>query len=257
DPNDPVDVEAARRVDALWNRAFLNPILESSYPADLVQDVAQYGLAEVIQDGDLAIIGSPIDFLGVNHYHDDGVSGHPSTAPDEREFKPTSRPTSSSMVGSEYVTFPLRGFPRTAMGWEVHPEGLHTLLVRLGHEYPTLPPLYVTENGAAYEDVVSSDGAVHDTERESYVVQHIGAVGDAIADGADVRGYFVWSLLDNFEWAWGYGKRFGVVRVDYDTQERIIKDSGLHYARIIARANAQARDVVRDGRAASPTAAAQ
>jgi len=112
--------------------------------------------------------------------------------------------------------------------------------VRLGTEYPTLPPLYITENGAAYDDVVSSDGAVHDTERESYIVQHIGAVGDAINDGADVRGYFVWSLLDNFEWAWGYGKRFGVVRVDYDTQERIIKDSGLHYSRIIARAKAQA-----------------
>jgi beta-glucosidase len=247
DASDPVDVEAARRVDALWNRAFLNPILESSYPADLLQDVADYGLADVIQDGDLDIIGAPIDFLGVNHYHDDAVSGHPTTAVGEREFKPTSRPTSSSLVGSEYVTFPLRGLPRTAMGWEVNPAGLHRLLVRLGHEYPTLPPLYVTENGAAYEDVVSSDGAVHDSERESYVVQHIGAVGDAIADGADVRGYFVWSLLDNFEWAWGYGKRFGVVRVDYDTQERIIKDSGLRYAKIIAGAKAQAGSSPSDG----------
>jgi beta-glucosidase len=257
DANDPVDIEAARRVDALWNRAFLNPILESEYPADLLQDVAGFGFEAVVQDGDLDIIGVPIDFLGVNHYHDDCVSGHPTTVADEREFKPTDRPTSSSLVGSEYITFPLRGLPRTAMGWEVNPAGLHTLLVRLGHEYPSLPPLYITENGAAYEDVVSSDGAVHDTERESYVVQHIGAVGDAIADGADVRGYFVWSLLDNFEWAWGYGKRFGVVRVDYDTQERIIKDSGLHYAQIIARAKAKADDSLRDDRRASTQAVAQ
>ncbi|HEX4444252.1 MAG TPA: GH1 family beta-glucosidase [Galbitalea sp.] len=234
DPTDPIDIEAARRVDALWNRAFLNPILVGSYPDDLLEDVRDYGLAEVIQPGDLEIIAAPIDFLGVNHYHDDSVSGHPATDPDEREFKPTDRPTSSSLVGSEYVSFPLRGLPRTAMGWEVNPAGLHTLLVRLGHEYPSLPPLYITENGAAYEDTVTPDGAVHDAERASYVLQHIGAVADAIADGANVRGYFVWSLLDNFEWAWGYGKRFGIVHVDYDSQERIIKDSGLGYAELIA-----------------------
>ena len=234
DPTDPVDIEAARRVDALWNRAFLNPILVGSYPDDLLEDVRDYGLAEVIQPGDLELIAAPIDFLGVNHYHDDSVSGHPATDPDEREFKPTDRPTSSSLVGSEYVSFPLRGLPRTAMGWEVNPAGLRTLLVRLGHEYPSLPPLYITENGAAYVDTVTPDGAVHDVERDSYIQQHIGAVADAIADGADVRGYFVWSLLDNFEWAWGYGKRFGIVHVDYDSQERIIKDSGLRYAELIA-----------------------
>ena len=205
---------------------------------DLLDDVRDYGLAEVVRPGDLEVISAPIDFLGVNHYHDDCVSGYPSNAPDEREFKPTDRPTRASLVGSEYISFPLRGLPRTAMGWEVNPAGLHTLLVRLGREYENLPPLYVTENGAAYEDVVTDDGAVHDSDRASYVEQHIGAVGDAIADGADVRGYFAWSLLDNFEWAWGYGKRFGVVHVDYDSQERIIKDSGLQYARIIAKANA-------------------
>jgi beta-glucosidase len=234
DPNDPVDVDAARRVDGIWNRAFLNPILEGSYPEDLLEDVKDYGLAEVIQDGDLEIISAPVDFLGVNHYHDDAVSGHPSNVEGEREFKPTDRPTSSSLVGSEHVTFPLRGLPRTAMGWEVNPDGLRTLLVRLGKEYPTLPPLYITENGAAYDDAVSAEGAVHDTERTSYVLSHIGAVNQALADGADVRGYFVWSLLDNFEWAWGYGKRFGIVRVDYDTQFRTIKDSGLAFAQVIA-----------------------
>ncbi|WP_426515658.1 GH1 family beta-glucosidase [Diaminobutyricibacter sp. McL0618] len=234
DPNDPVDVDAARRVDGIWNRAFLNPILEGSYPEDLLEDVKDYGLAEVIQDGDLEIISAPVDFLGVNHYHDDAVSGHPSNVEGEREFKPTDRPTSSSLVGSEHVTFPLRGLPRTAMGWEVNPDGLRTLLVRLGKEYPTLPPLYITENGAAYDDAVSAEGAVHDAERTSYVLSHIEAVNQALADGADVRGYFVWSLLDNFEWAWGYGKRFGIVRVDYDTQLRTIKDSGLAFAQVIA-----------------------
>jgi len=246
DASDPIDVDAARRVDALWNRAFLDPILEGSYPDDLIQDVGGLGLSAVIQPGDLEIIHQPIDFLGVNHYHDDAVSGHPSTVElsaveGEREFKPTDRPTSSAVVGSEWVSFPLRGLPRTAMGWEVNPDGLRKLLVRLGHAYPsTLPPLFVTENGAAYEDVVSDDGAVHDVERAAYITDHIAAVGAAIDEGADVRGYFVWSLLDNFEWAWGYGKRFGVIRVDYDTLERTIKDSGLQYARILAGSRASA-----------------
>jgi beta-glucosidase len=116
----------------------------------------------------------------------------------------------------------------------VHPDGLRHLLVRLGHEYPNLPPLYMTENGAAYDDVVSPDGAVHDPERAAFILAHVSAVAEAIAEGADVRGYFVWSLLDNFEWAWGYDKRFGIVRVDYETQERTIKDSGRAFAAVFA-----------------------
>jgi beta-glucosidase len=234
DPGDPVDLEAARRLDALTNRMYLDPILRGSYPADLLEDVAEYGLAELVLDGDLAVIAAPIDFLGVNHYHDDNVSGHPLPADAEPGLVPTDRPTSSPFIGSEYVTFPTRRLPRTAMGWEVNPLGLRRLLVRLGKEYDGLPPLYVTENGAAYDDVVSDDGSVHDVERTGYIVDHIRAVGDAIALGADIRGYFVWSLLDNFEWAWGYNKRFGIVRVDYDTQLRTIKDSGREYARIIS-----------------------
>ncbi|WP_354567815.1 GH1 family beta-glucosidase [Glaciihabitans sp. UYNi722] len=244
DPADLVDLEAARRVDALWNRAFLDPVLRGEYPADLLQDVGALGLSEVIREGDLEMIGQPIDFLGVNHYHDDSVSGHPSTVEGEREFKPTERPTGSSLVGSEYVTFPLRGLPRTAMGWEVNPSGLRTLLVRLGEEYSALPALYVTENGAAYDDVVSDDGAIHDAERAGFIVDHVAAVNAAVQAGADVRGYFVWSLLDNFEWAWGYGKRFGVIRVDYDSQKRTMKDSGLAYARILAAAGEDARGPV-------------
>jgi beta-glucosidase len=233
DPTDPVDLDAARRIDAVWNRMFLEPILLSAYPADLLDDVAGLGLDELILDGDLETIGAPIDFLGVNHYHDDNVSGHPLPEGTPGGLTPTPREKSSPMVGSEFVTFPPRNLPLTAMGWEVHPEGLHTLLVRLGKEYPTLPPLYITENGAAYDDEVAPDGAIHDVERTSYIESHIQAVSDAVRDGADIRGYFVWSFLDNFEWAWGYNKRFGIVRVDYDTQVRTIKDSGKAYARII------------------------
>jgi beta-glucosidase len=234
DQADPVDLEAARRIDGLWNRMFLEPLLLSKYPEDVLADVAGLGLAESIEDGDLEIIGAPLDFLGVNHYHDDNVSGHPLPADHPAGLAPNDRPTGSLFVGSEYVTFPSRHLPQTAMGWEVNPTGLHKLLLRLGQEYPTLPPLYVTENGAAYVDEVAADGGIRDIERTQYIHNHIEQVGRAIADGADVRGYFVWSLLDNFEWAWGYNKRFGIVRVDYDTQERTIKDSGLAYAALIA-----------------------
>jgi beta-glucosidase len=234
DPTDPVDLDAARRIDALWNRMFLEPILLSKYPDDLLRDVAGLGLDAAIRPGDLELIGQPIDFLGVNHYHDDNVSGHPLPAGTPPGLTATTRPTASPFVGSEHVTFPSRDLPRTAMGWEVNPGGLRSLLVRLGEQYPTLPPLYVTENGAAYDgDVVGDDGLVHDAERTAYIRHHIEAVSDAIADGADVRGYFVWSLLDNFEWAWGFGKRFGIVHVDYETQVRTVKDSGLAYSRII------------------------
>jgi beta-glucosidase len=233
-PADPVDVEAARRVDALANRMYLEPILLSRYPTDLLEDVRDYGLAELVHAGDLELLGSPIDFLGVNYYHDDNVSGHPLPAGSRPNLTPTTRQKSSPFVGSEYVTFPPRDLPRTAMDWEVNPDGLRALLVRLGRQYPTLPPLYVTENGGAYNgDTVDEDGHVHDPDRTAYILQHIQAVADAVADGADVRGYFLWSFLDNFEWAWGYHKRFGIVYVDYETQVRTVKDSGLAYSRFI------------------------
>jgi len=239
DPADPVDREAARRIDGLWNRMYLEPLLLGSYPADVLHDVRDYRFDELVHDGDLATIAQPLDFLGVNHYHDDNVSGHPQAADAAPAVVPTARPTASPFVGSEYVTFPSRHLPTTAMGWEVNPDGLRALLVRLTRDYPTLPPLYITENGAAYDDVVAEDGRVHDTDREAYILAHIDAVGRAIDEGADVRGYFVWSLLDNFEWAWGYAKRFGIVRVDYESQVRTVKDSGRAFARVIAAARAE------------------
>jgi beta-glucosidase len=212
---------------------FLEPLLLGAYPADLLEDVAGLGLAEVVQEGDLEVIAAPIDFLGVNHYHDDNVSGHPLPPESAAYVEPTARPKASPMVGSEFVTFPSRELPRTAMGWEVNPGGLRTLLTRLTAEYPTLPPLYVTENGAAYDDTVEADGSINDVERTEYIAAHLQAIAEAIGDGADVRGYFVWSFLDNFEWAWGYNKRFGIVRVDYETQERTVKASGRYYAQTI------------------------
>ncbi len=130
-PADPVDREAARRIDALWNRMYLDPILRGGYPADLLEDVGHLGLNAVIQDGDAALIAQPIDFLGVNHYHDDNVSGHPLAAGEPQALVPTNSPKASPFVGSEYVTFPTRNLPRTAMGWEVNPQGLRVLLNRL------------------------------------------------------------------------------------------------------------------------------
>src|SRR6267142_5057618 len=176
-PGDPVDIEASRRVDALFNRMYLEPVLLSRYPADLLEDVHDDGLAELIQGDDLQLVGAPIDFLGVNYYHDDNVSGHPLPEGARHNLAPTTRAKSSPFVGSEYVTFPSRDLPRTAMDWEVNPDGLRALLVRLGREYPHLPPLYVTENGGAYGgDVVGEDGRVHDPERAAYIKHHVKAV---------------------------------------------------------------------------------
>ena len=236
DSQDPVDLDAARRFDSLQNRIFLDPILRGSYPEDSLRDLAPFGLQDVIRPGDLEIISAPLDFLGVNHYHDDLISGHADAAGSDGHSGGAERPTASPWIGSEDIAFPSRGLPRTAMGWEVNPEGLRTLLVRLGEESPSLPPLYITENGAAYEDTVDAGGAVHDEDRTRFILDHVAAVGQAIDQGADVRGYFVWSLLDNFEWSWGYGKRFGIVRVDYGSFERTVKDSGKAYAGLIAAA---------------------
>src|SRR5206468_3269420 len=158
------DREAARRIDGLWNRMYLEPPLLGAYPSDVLQDVRAFRFDELVHDGDLDAIAQPPDFLGVNHYHDDTDSGHPQRDGEPPAVVPTARPTSAPFVGSEYVTFPSRRLPTTAMGWEVNPDGLRGLLVRLTRDYPTLPPLYITENGAAYDDVVAEDGRVHDTD---------------------------------------------------------------------------------------------
>ena len=161
----------------------------------------------------------------MNHYHDDNVQRASAACGSPPALPPTDKPTSSPFPGSEYVTFPSRDLPRTAMGWEVNPDGLRTCSCASAAEYPTLPPLYVTENGSAYDDEVGRTAGARRGARR-LPRRHFAAVAEAIADGADVRGYFVWSLLDNFEWAWGYEKRFGIVHVDYDTQERTVRTAG-------------------------------
>lgn len=253
DPAVDADLDAARRVDGQFNRWFLDPIFRAEYPADIVADIRAVDPEAVqrweaaVRPGDLATIATALDSLGVNYYHGEFVGGTaPLVAPGGGDA-PTDRQTASPFPSHEGIFWHDRGLPRTAMNWEVQPDGLTQLLRRVWDEYarPAGTTLYVTENGAAYDDELTLEEGqprVHDTDRAAFLEAHLGAILDAADAGVDVRGYFYWSLLDNFEWAWGYEKRFGIVRVDYDTQERVIKDSGLLYSRIIgARALDDAR----------------
>ncbi|CAN5125468.1 GH1 family beta-glucosidase [soil metagenome] len=227
---DPTLTDAARRIDALANRSFTGPMLRGSYPADLIADTASVTDWGFVGDGDLAQIHQPLDVLGVNYYSTatvrtwDGVS--PRVAADGH------RPAAGSpWPGADMIEFLPQPGPQTAMGWNIAPDGFETLLVSLGEQFPDLP-LMITENGAAFADEVSPDGQVHDGARVDYLRRHLTAVHRALTRGVDIRGYLVWSLLDNFEWSWGYEKRFGVVRVDYDTLERTVKDSGHWFAQL-------------------------
>ena len=205
----PEDEAAAYRVDGEGNRWFLDPIFRGSYPPDLLDRTELLG--PVLQDGDLETIAAPLDFLGVNNYFRFVVGAGPN--------------------GPQFVANPEA--QHTDMGWEVHPDGLYKLLVRVATDYAP-PAIYVTENGAAFGDVRVHDGAVHDPERTAYLETYIDAVGRATAEGAPVKGYFVWSFLDNFEWGHGYSKRFGIVYIDYPTLERVPKDSFYWYRDLIA-----------------------
>jgi beta-glucosidase len=226
EPADPTlasDVDAARRIDGLQNRIFLDPVLRGEYPLDLLSDLAPYGLADHIHPGDLALISAPIDLLGVNYYRAHTVTGATqATANGPSEW-----------VGAEPVEFLSRGLPRTDSGWEVQAPGLVDVLVRLHQEYPPIP-LHITENGAAYRDTVDPDGQIRDHQRIAFLDAHLRAAHTAIQHGVDLRGYFYWSLLDNFEWAEGYAKRFGIIHVDFTSQHRTPKQSARWYAQVIA-----------------------
>jgi beta-glucosidase len=219
----PADLNAARRIDGLLNRVFFDPVLRGEYPADVLADTARVTDWSFVRDGDLAIISEPIDALGVNYYQPDLVGAAPPDAPGPAQPYPT---------GGEVAFYPTPG-PVTDMGWPIDPTGLHEMLVRVTRDYGPIP-IYITENGAAFPDQVAEDGRVHDPERIDYLHQHLMAAHRAMADGVDLRGYFAWSLLDNFEWAYGYAKRFGLIHVDYDTQTRTPKDSALWYRDVIA-----------------------
>ncbi|WP_078876629.1 family 1 glycosylhydrolase [Streptomyces sp. 150FB] len=235
----PEDLDARRRIDALANRIFTGPMLAGAYPADLFADTARLTDWSFVQDGDTAAIRRPLDSLGINYYTPTVVSAAPTPAkakvrdPDaERRDGHGHGPTGHSpWPGADRVAFHQPPGERTEMGWSVDPSGLYDVLMRYSREAPKLP-LVVTENGAAYADQPTADGAVHDPDRISYLHGHLSAVHRALTDGADVRGYFLWSLLDNFEWAYGYTKRFGAVHVDYETQSRTPKSSAHWYARL-------------------------
>ncbi|MEU5904704.1 GH1 family beta-glucosidase [Micromonospora sp. NPDC047527] len=224
----PGDVDAARRIDGLANRFFLDPLLKGAYPEDLVADLAGVTDFGHVHDGDLATISSPLDVVGVNYY-----SRHVVAAPIEGEQPEKYWRAPSCWPGSEDVRFVTRGFPVTDMNWEIDAPGLLETLRRVHEEYTDLP-LYVTENGSAFVDTVV-DGEVDDVDRLAYFDAHLRASHAAIEAGVPLRGYFAWSLMDNFEWAWGYTKRFGMIHVDYDSQVRIPKSSARWYAEVIRR----------------------
>jgi beta-glucosidase len=211
----PDDLAAAARYDANSNRLFLDPVLLGRYPDAVHALYDRHGLAALVRPGDEATIAAPIDFLAVNHYQRVLVAADPA----------------DPHLGA-------RGTPAepatTALGWSVIPEALRDVLQRVARDYPPIP-LYVTENGAAYDDHVDPSGEVRDMERVAYLRGYLGAAADAIAGGVDLRGYFCWSLMDNFEWGEGYRSRFGLVYVDYRTQRRIPKASARWYRDLIAR----------------------
>ncbi|MGP3534135.1 GH1 family beta-glucosidase [Microbacterium sp. RD1] len=228
---DDTSEEAIERIDALAHRSFLDPLLHGRLNERLVRDTAVVTDWSFVHDGDLEDIQQPIDVLGVNYYYTTGVRMWDGRS--ERSVDDGHRAAAGSpWPGSEHVEFIPPAGERTAMGWGISPDGLEHLLVSLAQEFPDLR-LMVTENGAAFDDV-EVDGRVHDRQRVDYLARHFWAAERALARGADLRGYLVWSLLDNFEWGWGFGKRFGIVRVDYETQRRIVKDSGRWLAALIA-----------------------
>lgn len=208
--------DAARRIDGLMNRWFLDPVLLGRYPEDVLRDVEAVGGTDVIRDEDLAVISAPLDFLGINYYSRHVVAAGP-------------------WPGSAQVDFVSRDWPKTASGWDIDAAGLAEVLTRVGRDYPPVP-IFITENGAAFDDVMV-DGRVDDLDRVDFIEDHLGAVADAVDAGVDVRGYFAWSLLDNFEWAEGYAKRFGIVHVDFETQERTPKASARWFSDVARRSS--------------------
>jgi beta-glucosidase len=223
------DQAAAFKVDGLQNRIWLEPLFHGEYPTDVREFTSAVTDWSYVRDGDLAVIATPFDILGVNYYNP-VVVGHYDGAGARANADGHGEGAGDTWPGCEDVQFFDTPGRHTAMGWPVDASGLHDLLARLWRDYHQ--PMAITENGAAYDDVVDTDGAIHDEERVRYVHEHLAAVHRAIADGIDIRGYYLWSLLDNFEWAWGYSKRFGIVRVDFETQVRTVKDSGIFYGGI-------------------------
>ncbi|HNP70502.1 MAG TPA: GH1 family beta-glucosidase [Kouleothrix sp.] len=216
------DADAYRWHDGYMNRWFLDPLYGRRYPADMLADHVAAGYLpasgpEWLRDGDLEAIAVPTDFLGVNYY--------------TREVLRSSRVPEEQNAPRTVVRAPREEW--TEMGWEVYPSGLYDLLMRITTDY-RVPKLYITENGASYSDAPGADGRVRDERRRRYVHEHLAAAHRAIEHGAPLAGYYIWSLMDNFEWAFGYRQRFGITWVDFATQQRTLKDSALWYQQVVA-----------------------
>ena len=208
------DPEAIRRLDAVGNRIWLDPLFKGEYPSDLLDDTKGVTDWSFVRDGDLA--AGTLSFLGVNYYTSNVVTfGEPAYP--------------SVWTGSEHVQMVSRGLPTTEMGWEIDPPALTHLLLRVHEEYGPIP-IFITENGMAAPDLT-----LDDTDRIAYLEAHFRAFGAAQAQGVPVNGYFLWSLMDNFEWSWGYSKRFGIIHVDYESQARRPKASAHWYSEFIRR----------------------
>jgi beta-glucosidase len=216
----PEDAAAAEHVDLIANRMFLDPMFTGGYSDELRATTAGLTDWAFVRGGDEAEIAVGLDSIGLNFYNPSRVSAHPG-AEGGLPFPGTHRAFYAEIPG-----------PRTVMGWPIVPSGLTDLLVRVQRDVGL--PIHVTENGLGAHDAVE-DGTVHDQERIDYLRAHLAAVLAALREGVDVRGYYVWTLLDNFEWAWGYEKRFGLVHVDFSDQSRTLKDSARWYADVVAR----------------------
>lgn len=227
---DPADLAAAEAFSVLTNWTFADPILRAEYPTDEVAGgiLLGTGMSEQQLADDLAVISAPLDVYGVNYYEPTMIEA-PRAGQDYAGVLEVDIPE-----GLPFAPVPIEGVERTDFGWSIVPSALTDILVTLRERYANLPPVVITESGASFHDVRTDDGAVHDERRIRFLDQHVRAVGDAIAAGVDVRGYYVWSALDNFEWAAGYRERFGLVHVDLDTLERTRKDSWHWYREVIA-----------------------
>ncbi|MGI6668620.1 MAG: GH1 family beta-glucosidase [Acetivibrionales bacterium] len=207
------DKEAAERYNEFLNKWFADPVLKGTYPEKLRQWLDDHGVAHEINSGDMETISQPVDFLGINNYYSSFIEYDSGYWPVYASEKDTGR-------------------EKTQMGWEIYPEGIYDLLVYLRKRYGDIKIL-ITENGAAFDDIVNHEGKVEDDGRISYLRRHLEQVHRAIQSGVDVAGYYAWSLMDNFEWGHGYSKRFGLVYVDYESQQRILKKSACWYGDVI------------------------
>lgn len=210
---EPADQMAAERFNQYHNKWFSDPIYKGKYPEEILEWYRGKVVMPEILEGDMDVIASPIDFLGINNYFSSVIKNNPAIWPLQLEAVTT-------------------GKEQTKMGWEVNPVGIHDLLISLNQQYPGVK-IMITENGAAFDDVVTEEHTVEDDKRLNYLIEHIEQVYRALQEGVHVAGYYVWSFMDNFEWAFGYERRFGIVYVDFESKERIVKRSGKWYSQVI------------------------